>query len=443
MKFTKRRSNELLATSAAVSLPAAAAGQSQSAIFTPVDIAQWTLDSQGNALVKMHDGSIQSLTYGTFKIIRGRLVPITSDDGSSMNVPVNDQPVNTGDLEELGVFELSQLITTEVDVDGTPKVMGVSIELLQQTGWYSVFGAGGVAGAVVASTGFFGAGESGSQGPTGATGPTGAAGSDGEDGGPTPPTPGPPGSPENQAPIFSSADTASVPENQISAGYTAVAEDPDGTLTTITRNVTSFSGTAIADRRGDPYYVGYEGTLSSGNSVWRIENKLDTTSTFQFHGQGNIYLKTIEVSTGTTAEVSTGTTALVPTPHTGLGHGVWVPYYPVGHGGWASGRPQGDEQAYEYTTEEVQVRTGVELTYSIVGGIDQSLFKIDSTLGALTLKSALDYEIPADNDANNLYEIEIEVSDGVGGTSMQSVTVAVTDTSEPAFFSPAASTKLR
>ena len=66
MKFTKRRSNELLATSAAVSLPAAAAGQSQSAIFTPVDIAQWTLDSQGNALVKMHDGSIQSLTYGTF-----------------------------------------------------------------------------------------------------------------------------------------------------------------------------------------------------------------------------------------------------------------------------------------------------------------------------------------------------------------------------------------
>ena len=66
MKFTKGRGYELLTTGTAVSIPAAATAQSQTAILTPVDIALWTLDSQGNALVKMHDGSIQSLTYGTF-----------------------------------------------------------------------------------------------------------------------------------------------------------------------------------------------------------------------------------------------------------------------------------------------------------------------------------------------------------------------------------------
>ena len=123
MRLTKRRGYELLTTGTAVSLPAAATGQSQSAIFTPVDIAQWTLDSQGNALVKLHDGSIQSLTGGSFKIVRGRLVPITRDDEPALDVPGNDQPVTTGDLEELGVFELSQF------------------------GWYSA-GAGGVAGIV-------------------------------------------------------------------------------------------------------------------------------------------------------------------------------------------------------------------------------------------------------------------------------------------------------
>ena len=123
MRLTKRRGYELLTTGTAVSLPAAATGQSQSAIFKPVDIAQWTLDSQGNALVKLHDGSIQSLTGGSFKIVRGRLVPITRDDEPALDVPGNDQPVTTGDLEELGVFELSQF------------------------GWYSA-GAGGVAGIV-------------------------------------------------------------------------------------------------------------------------------------------------------------------------------------------------------------------------------------------------------------------------------------------------------
>ena len=152
MRLTKRRHNELLVSGAALSISAAATVHAQSAIVRPVDVAQWTLDGQGNALVKLHDGSIQSLTGGSFKIVRGRLVPITRDDEPALDVPGNDQPVTTGDLEELGVLELSQLITTEVDVDGAPKVMGVSTELLKQIGWYSVFGAGGIAGVVAVTS---------------------------------------------------------------------------------------------------------------------------------------------------------------------------------------------------------------------------------------------------------------------------------------------------
>ena len=306
MRLTKRRGYELLTTGTAVSLPAAATGQSQSAIFTPVDIAQWTLDSQGNALVKLHDGSIQSLTFGTFKIVRGRLVPITRDDEPALDVPGNDQPVTTGDLEELGVFELSQLITTEVDVDGTQKVMGISTELLEQIGWYSA-GAGGVAGIVVASTGFFGAGESGSQGPTGATGPTGAAGSDGADGvdgsdgdsayqiwlslgnsgtqqdfidsltGPT-------GADGNNHPSISggSASYVTVSENSTAVFYDASASDPDGD------SVTFSKGTTGGDE--NLFTVSSDGEISFTNPA-DYENP-DSS------GGGNTYLLRIVASDG-------------------------------------------------------------------------------------------------------------------------------------------------
>ncbi len=65
------------------------------------------------------------------------------------------------------------------------------------------------------------------------------------------------------------------------------------------------------------------------------------------------------------------------------------------------------------------------LTYSIVGGADAALFSIDAASGALSFVAAPDYEAPADADADNVYDVTVQVSDG-GYTQTQAIAVAVT-----------------
>jgi len=66
------------------------------------------------------------------------------------------------------------------------------------------------------------------------------------------------------------------------------------------------------------------------------------------------------------------------------------------------------------------------LTYSIAGGDDGARFSIDSTTGVLTFLSAPDFESPLDADADNVYEVTIQVSDGAGGSDTQGISVTVT-----------------
>ena len=50
--------------------------------------------------------------------------------------------------------------------------------------------------------------------------------------------------------------------------------------------------------------------------------------------------------------------------------------------------------------------------------------------GALTFVSAPNFEASADADANNVYEIIVQVSDGNGGIDTQTIDVTVTDVNE-------------
>ncbi len=68
-------------------------------------------------------------------------------------------------------------------------------------------------------------------------------------------------------------------------------------------------------------------------------------------------------------------------------------------------------------------------TYSI-SGTDSGLFTIDSSTGILTFNTSPDYENPADNGGNNVYNITITVTDEVGHTDSESVTVTVLDVTE-------------
>ena len=67
------------------------------------------------------------------------------------------------------------------------------------------------------------------------------------------------------------------------------------------------------------------------------------------------------------------------------------------------------------------------LTYSIAGGSDGALFRIDSETGVLTFAYAPDYESPTDLGRNNVYNLTVVVSDGQLTDEKQ---IAVTLTNE-------------
>jgi uncharacterized protein YjiK len=70
------------------------------------------------------------------------------------------------------------------------------------------------------------------------------------------------------------------------------------------------------------------------------------------------------------------------------------------------------------------------LTYSISGGADQALFSVDASTGELTFVSAPNFEAPADQGANNVYDVTVQVADGNGGTDTQAIAVTVTNVNE-------------
>jgi len=87
---------------------------------------------------------------------------------------------------------------------------------------------------------------------------------------------------------------------------------------------------------------------------------------------------------------------------------------------------------------------GDTLSYSLSGGVDQALFGIVSSTGALSFISSPDFEVPTDSDGLNDYVVEVSVSDGVSSDSQQ-ITITVTDVSDnantpPQFTSSAAPT---
>ena len=69
------------------------------------------------------------------------------------------------------------------------------------------------------------------------------------------------------------------------------------------------------------------------------------------------------------------------------------------------------------------------LTFSISGGADKDTFSIDPASGVLAFTSAPNFEAPIDADADNIYEVTVQVSDGEL-TDSQAISVEVTDANE-------------
>ena len=73
---------------------------------------------------------------------------------------------------------------------------------------------------------------------------------------------------------------------------------------------------------------------------------------------------------------------------------------------------------------------GATQTYSIIGGADQAKFAINASTGALSFIAAPNFEAPTDAGGNNVYDVTVQVSDGLGGLDSQAIAVTVTNVNE-------------
>ncbi len=99
--------------------------------------------------------------------------------------------------------------------------------------------------------------------------------------------------------------------------------------------------------------------------------------------------------------------------------------------------PAGEIRVSENTTAVIKVvatdpDSGQVLTYSIDGGADKDLFKIDPTTGVLAFKVAPDFENPTDVGLDNVYDVVVGVKDNgaPAKSDSQAYAVRVTDAAE-------------
>ena len=200
-----------------------------------------------------------------------------------------------------------------------------------------------------------------------------------------------------------------------------------------------------------------DGTSSSENIVWDTYAKLSTpglgsagTNKTSFISNGETHTFTLADFGLTTFDPTDyGTLGVRATSVNGNGSIKWVdaapeiltgnnpPVITSDGGGDTASIQLGEHSANVTDVTATDEDLGQTLSYTIVGGADADKFMIEFNLdtGAAVLSFANgavpDFENPTDADGNNVFEVEVQVSDGAGGIDTQLIAVTITDVNEP------------
>ncbi|MFZ2948806.1 MAG: cadherin domain-containing protein, partial [Desulfuromonadaceae bacterium] len=109
-------------------------------------------------------------------------------------------------------------------------------------------------------------------------------------------------------------------------------------------------------------------------------------------------------------------------------------------GGASANISVAENQAAVTTVTATDVDAGDGKTFSISGGADATKFQINASTGVLTFVAAPDFETVADSGANNVYNVQVTVTDTAGLTDVQDIAVTVTGVNDnnPVFTSATA-----
>jgi VCBS repeat-containing protein len=211
----------------------------------------------------------------------------------------------------------------------------------------------------------------------------------------------------NEAPVFTSAATTSVQENQ-TAAYTAVASDPD-----LTSPAYSISGGADAAL--------FNINAVTGEVTFKAAPNFEVPADA---GGNNVYNIVVRAADGTN-----NTDQAVAISVTDVNDNT-----PVFSSGATASIVEGTLTAYDADASDADVSD--TLSYSI-SGTDAALFNINGSTGVVTFKVAPDFELPTDSGGNNVYDFTVTASDGTNSAD-RTVAVTVTNGNEnaPVFTSP-------
>ena len=205
----------------------------------------------------------------------------------------------------------------------------------------------------------------------------------------------------DNAPVFSSGATASVPEGTLTA-YDADASDADAADTI----AYTISGADAALFNIDS---------STGVVTFKVAPDFEAPADA---GGNNVYDITVTASDGVNSVDQAVAITVTDTSENA----------PVFTSSDNASVPENSTAAYTASATDSDLDT---ITYSLVGGNDVSLFAIDSSSGVVTFVNAPDHENPEDGGADNQYEIVVRASDGVNNTD-QVVMITVEDLNDNA-----------
>jgi serralysin len=206
----------------------------------------------------------------------------------------------------------------------------------------------------------------------------------------------------HHVPVITSANTANVPENS-TAVLTVTATDAD-----LPPQVVTYSLVGGADQAR---FAITSGGLLTFNSPPNFEAPADSNG-------DNVYVVTVEANDGN------GGTAM---------QAIQVTVTPVNEFGPVF--TSSDSASVAENTTAVTTMTAADadlpaqaITFSIVGGADQSKFAITSG-GSLTFNSPPNFEAPNDANGDNIYVVVVQASDG-SLTNVQAILVTVTSVND-------------
>ena len=215
----------------------------------------------------------------------------------------------------------------------------------------------------------------------------------------------------NEAPTITSATSASTPENTESTTtiYTASATDPENDTLTY-----ALSGTDADDFNIDPN----SGTISFANTPDH-ETPTDADT-------DNVYQVTLEASDGNGNSASQELTISVTNVNE-------IPLI----------TSSANASVPENTTTTIYTASATDpeddtLTYAL-SGTDTDDFIIDPSSGAISFVDTPNYEIPTDDNSNNVYQVTLEVSDDNDNNTSLVLTIKVTNVNEAPTFTSATS----